>query len=121
MTNVLLVRIFEKGVRRAPADHMMAKPSCGRALNELPNNGPRELERRPQIVGVANGLLFKPRAVHGVSLSHLAIGAAEPIVEALQPGNPSAAAVRSFDRLSSISLWEASFAHCLLFGLQKVG
>jgi len=36
-----------------------------------------------------------------------------------QPGIPSAAAVRSFDRLSSISLTEASFAHGFVFGLQK--
>ena len=35
------------------------------------------------------------------------------------PPNPPAAAVPSFDRLSSISLFEASFAHSTLFGRSK--
>ena len=67
----------------AKANYMAAQPSCERTLNSPTPSSPAILSGGPSPMswglGGENGLLFEPRAPHGLSLSHLAIGAAGPI------------------------------------------
>ena len=86
--------------------HMTAAPSCERALNEHGFIGSRELERRPRLA-VENGLLFKPRAPHGVSLSNLAKGVARTDCHAIH--SPKAFWVRFWPTKRNNE--RASFAH----------